>query len=317
MAGGISWKEFEAIVANLQRNFAAGGIVTPNDKIYGRNSQKKRQIDISVRLNVGGEDILIIIECKKWNRKADVKAVEAFAGVKEDVSANLGIMISTKGFTKAAHNTAKAKGINLYRYEDTITAGWPNGLETNVLLEIWDLTPTLAQFIHQDGSIEDITTDEGLDFTDKKTNQTCHLATLLRKIWDAATPTEKFNRSWVQESECLCPERPEIAKIKTGAESKLIRGYKIGRLQFEGLVNDLDGHAKVNKWKMVFGGTFTPITLEEKPPSSKTYSVMMRTTHIRTKDEIGEKTLNTLMNGVLKLTVSNKSVMKLPIRPSL
>ena len=63
--------------------------------------------------------MLIIVECKKWNAKLNVKAVEAFAGVKNDVGAHIGVMVSTAGFSKTAYRVAQQANINLYRYADT------------------------------------------------------------------------------------------------------------------------------------------------------------------------------------------------------
>lgn len=92
MANGISWKEFEAIVARLQKTFNKAGVVARDDKIIGRITGRSRQIDVSIRATFGTENVLIVVDCKKWSRKADVKAVEAFAGLKKDVAAQIGIM---------------------------------------------------------------------------------------------------------------------------------------------------------------------------------------------------------------------------------
>lgn len=317
MAGSISWKEFEAIVARLQSNFATGGKVTSDDKILGRNSGKKRQIDISVRANVGGEEILIIVECKKWNRKPDVKAVEAFAGVKEDVGAHLGIMVSTKGFTDAARRTASAKGISLYRYEDTLKLGWPNGLETKFLIEVWNLTPKFAYFTLKSGIEEPIVSDDDLDFIDSNTGEMGPIATLTRKLWDTLNIAEKYDRSWAIAVALNCPERPEIASITIGAESKLIRGYRLGKLQFEGLIDDAKGYAKVNGWKMIFAGDFVPLPAKEYGPHAPSYSLLARTTHVKTQDPQSAVLLKLFNQGIVQLEIKKPGVFKLPIRSPL
>ena len=313
MAGNISWKEFEAIVTRLQRMFAKDGKVTQDEKLAGRNSGQKRQIDIVIRAKVGVEDILIIAECKKWNRRPDVKAIEAFAGVKEDGGAHVGMMISTIGFTKAAHRTAQAKNISLYRHEDTLTEGWPAGIETNVLMEIWEITPTDAAYILNDGTEERIASDEGITLIDIKSLEEGSIASFLRKVWDQLPPEEKYDRSWAFQCDCTGPERPEIQQIVLGATSKFIRGYRAGRLQFEGLLDESKGHANVGGWKMVFGGDFTPLLKSSPPPHSKTLSVRLKTTHVKTSDPKSEKMAELLHNGVLELSVAHQSVTELPI----
>ena len=102
MASGISWEEFEAIIARLQTTFNKGTIVTRDEKLPGNLSGRLRQIDVCIRTKVGTENVLIIVECKKLNRKVDVKAVESFIGVKKDVGAQMGIMVSSEGFSRSA-----------------------------------------------------------------------------------------------------------------------------------------------------------------------------------------------------------------------
>jgi hypothetical protein len=57
----------------------------------------------------------------------------------------MGIMVSSAGFSKAAYERAAGENISLYKYKDTLNETWPSGLETNVLLQIWELTRLGAQ----------------------------------------------------------------------------------------------------------------------------------------------------------------------------
>lgn len=58
------WKRFEKLVYEIQREFAASAKVTLNDSIQGVDSRTPRQIDISVRQNIGQYSILVVIDCK-------------------------------------------------------------------------------------------------------------------------------------------------------------------------------------------------------------------------------------------------------------
>ncbi len=310
MAGGISWQEFEAIVARLQKSFSSG-LVTTNDKLMGRNSGVRRQIDVAIRADVGGEELLIIVECKKWTRKVDVQAVESFAGVKDDVSAHLGIMVSTKGFSKAATNTAKAKNISLYRYEDTLKEGWPSGLKTHLLVEFWELVPHTAHYILKDGSTEQIASDVGLDFIETKDGSPEPLATVIRKIWDSLDEKEKYDRSWKSTVVCDAPERPDIESLVVGAHSTFVRGYRWGRLQCEGLVDDAKSHIKVDKWKMVFEGDLIPLASENLPPKAESLSLLIRGTHVKTKDRVIEARAKLIKVGTLELEAKFTKVTEL------
>lgn len=315
MAGARSWQGFEAVIARLEKVFAKQGNVTRNERIVGRISGRKREIDITIRASIGGEDVLLVVDCKQWNRKPDVKAVEAFAGLKKDVGANLGIMISTKGFSKAAHRTAEHEGIKLYRYEDTTRQGWPSGLETNLLIHVWELTPTDAHFLLADGTEEAIASDEGLNCIETKTGEESGVATVLRKIWDSYPSDRKREESWVASVECSKPGRPEIRKLCIGARSRLIRGYRRGRLVFEGLIDEWGHEAKTSGWKMIFDGDFIPLAEDAKPPRAQTLSLHLSRTHVRTSDPRTERAADLIYRGALEFSVQAPEVMKLPVRP--
>jgi hypothetical protein len=57
-------------------------------KLDGRFSNTKRQIDVLVRQRVGQYEMLIVIDCKDYARPLDVKAVEEFHGLCDDVGAH-------------------------------------------------------------------------------------------------------------------------------------------------------------------------------------------------------------------------------------
>jgi hypothetical protein len=313
MAGGMSWKEFEAIVARLQRTFNKAGTVTCDEKIRGKISGRPRQIDICIRTTIGTENVLIIVECRKLNRKVDVRAVEAFAGVMKDVGAQMGIMVSTAGFSKAAYRRAAGENVSLYRYKDTLKEAWPSGLETNVLLEIWELTAIEARFILADGTEELITSDEELHFFGRDGKQLGGFATVLRKIWDKST-TEKREWAWVCECDCTTPERPEIRKLRVGAQSKLVRGIRKGRIHFEGLINESEGHAKVEGWKMVFDGALTPWPKEKPLPLTPSYSIMIRSVFVKTENPNSRALQGLIYDGAFWLSVKGAEVMNLPVK---
>jgi hypothetical protein len=118
------WKRFEVLVAKLQQEFTPEAKVTFNDKIMGRNSGVPRQIDISVRIKVGQFSLLIVLDCKDYSNPVDVKDVEEFLGLVDDVGANKGALVSSSGFTEAARTRAKNAGIDIYRLIDAENQDW-------------------------------------------------------------------------------------------------------------------------------------------------------------------------------------------------
>lgn len=96
------WEVYESqIFEKLKEEFPNADILK-NQKIKGLFSKAIRQVDILVSGNIIGKNFVIVIDCKKFNRKIDVKAVESFIGFIEDTKANMGIMITNNGYTKAA-----------------------------------------------------------------------------------------------------------------------------------------------------------------------------------------------------------------------
>lgn len=97
--------------------------VTANDKIVGKSGQT-RQIDVSVRERVGEFEVLIVIDCKDYKKRIDIKGVEEFKGLAEDVSANKAAMVAASGYTEGAKRRAQQAGIDLLRPLDSGDHPW-------------------------------------------------------------------------------------------------------------------------------------------------------------------------------------------------
>jgi hypothetical protein len=69
-------------------------------------SRTKRQIDILIEDRIAGFDLKVIVDCKYFNKKVDVKEVESFLSFLQDLKASKGVLITNEGYTKAAHNRA-------------------------------------------------------------------------------------------------------------------------------------------------------------------------------------------------------------------
>lgn len=85
-----------------------------DDSIFGQFSKVDRQVDISFRGNIAGNKILGIVDCKFSEKTAvDVKTVESFLGMLEDINANIGIIITNQSYSQAAKNRASVKSLKL------------------------------------------------------------------------------------------------------------------------------------------------------------------------------------------------------------
>lgn len=82
--------------AAIQHNVLSDGLL----------SKTKRQIDILIEGKIAGFDLRIIIDCKFFNKKVDVKDVESFLSFLQDLKASKGILITNNGYSEAAYNRA-------------------------------------------------------------------------------------------------------------------------------------------------------------------------------------------------------------------
>jgi Restriction endonuclease len=118
------WREFEKLAANIQKQLAPGARVSSNVRLLGKRTGIERQIDILVEQTVGQYSIRIVIDCKDYQDTVDVKDIETFMGMVEDVGANKGAIIAASGFSSTAKQRAKDAGIDLYRLVDTQSTKW-------------------------------------------------------------------------------------------------------------------------------------------------------------------------------------------------
>jgi hypothetical protein len=91
------WRTYEAYVTGaLQRRFP-GAAIHPNVRRRGLKSGVMRQIDVFA-------DVAdpVAIDCKCYGRKVDVKHVEAFLGMLDDLGVHAGILVTTKGYSPGA-----------------------------------------------------------------------------------------------------------------------------------------------------------------------------------------------------------------------
>jgi hypothetical protein len=65
-------RDLEILVAKIQKLLAPNAEVLHDVKLRGRKSNRMRQIDVLVRDRVGQYEILIIIDCKDYQRPVSV-----------------------------------------------------------------------------------------------------------------------------------------------------------------------------------------------------------------------------------------------------
>lgn len=107
------WKKYEIEVYEALKLAYPECEIEFNDSILGIYSKAERQIDFSIRGAIAGKRILGIVDCKFYNKNVDVKGVESFIGMSQDVNANFGFLITNNGYSQASKNRIKFSNIKL------------------------------------------------------------------------------------------------------------------------------------------------------------------------------------------------------------
>ncbi|WP_272656891.1 MULTISPECIES: restriction endonuclease [unclassified Providencia] len=132
------WKALEQLVAIIQQQLSPDAVVQHNVMLDGVSSETKRQVDVLVEQSIGQYKMRIIIDCKDYSNPVDVKGVEEFHGLVQDVCANQGALVCPAGFTKSALRRAQKLKIALYRPVSTGEHKWRTKVTAPVLCDIRD-----------------------------------------------------------------------------------------------------------------------------------------------------------------------------------
>jgi len=108
-----NWKEYEDLVCDALRQENPELIIERNIHIAGHLSNQRRQIDIALRGQMAGHDVLAVVDCKRYSRKIDVNDVGSFVTLLNDVGADIGILVTQMGYTKAAETLAIKSRVKL------------------------------------------------------------------------------------------------------------------------------------------------------------------------------------------------------------
>ena len=108
----------DALLQHLRHEFpnhllsVAGTEDGRQHKVHGRHSLVQRQVDVAVYRREKLRPILMA-DAKRYGRRIDVKDVECFIGMVDDVGADIGLLVAPKGFTAGAEQRARAASMEL------------------------------------------------------------------------------------------------------------------------------------------------------------------------------------------------------------
>lgn len=184
----LKWKKFEELVAKIQTDLAGDAVVTHNEMITGKRTGVSRQVDVSIRKNVGQFELLIVIDCKDYGRPLDVKDVEEFMGLAQDVGAHKAGMVAAKGFSDTAKKRAQDAGIELYRVVDTDDHDWKSIIEVPAVIEFTGVTKFSLSFsaVGDEPFVPPDATDlRGLILFDEQERARGTVRDLIGQMWNA------------------------------------------------------------------------------------------------------------------------------------
>jgi len=115
-------KGLEQLVSLLEQHLAAKGAkVTSPDSICDKATGQSREVDVSIRSEVGSTPVLVILECRDRARAQGVEWIEQLAEKRNSVGADVAVAVSSSGFTGPAERKAQALGVQTRRL-DEVTA---------------------------------------------------------------------------------------------------------------------------------------------------------------------------------------------------
>lgn len=154
------WKDFEQLITKIYTAATPNATVCHDEKIVGK-SGTECQIDVSIRARVGLHNVLIIVECKYHNRRIGIGRVGEFVEKMEDVRASQGVMVSSKGFTKDARQSAQRHGVTLLSYRQAEVSDWSVVGDTSSWVKIISRMPTaeVPWAVFPDGSAKPLKHD--------------------------------------------------------------------------------------------------------------------------------------------------------------
>lgn len=127
-------RAYERFIYEKFRRLFVDSRVTLNDRILGKQSGLIREIDVSVRADVEGGEVLYIVQCKdRGTRPADILILGEFSAVIRDVGAAKGFLICTSGFARSNHQYAESLGIELLTVEDIESDRWHADIQIPLL----------------------------------------------------------------------------------------------------------------------------------------------------------------------------------------
>ena len=113
-------RALEELVARLEAAAAGGKAEVKSPEFFtGRDSESRREVDVTVRSNVGNTPVLVMFECRDRSKTNDVRWMDEIAGKRDDIGADVAVAVAAGGgFSEGGKKAAAARRIDLRTVED-------------------------------------------------------------------------------------------------------------------------------------------------------------------------------------------------------
>jgi hypothetical protein len=107
------WRKYERQIEAELRKIAPDAETTFDAKLPGRFSQTNRQVDVLVEGEFKGYGpTQMAVDCKFFGSNVSVTGADTFVGYMDDLDVELGLLVTTKGFSESAQRRLQAaKGL--------------------------------------------------------------------------------------------------------------------------------------------------------------------------------------------------------------
>jgi hypothetical protein len=115
-------RDLERLVALVEKVLGPQAEVRSPDHLQDRDTGEPREVDVSIRLQVGSTPVLIIGECRDRKAIQDSTWIEQLAEKAKSVGAARALAVSRSGFYEAAIAKAKARGVEVRQLKSLTAA---------------------------------------------------------------------------------------------------------------------------------------------------------------------------------------------------
>lgn len=120
----MNWKEYEKEILLSFESLYRNCKISFDQQILGKYSETMRQIDVLIEGEILNEKIKIIVDGKNYSKKLDVRAVDTFISMAQDVEATHGILVTNHGYSegayKRAYNDPSNIELDILRFDDLL-----------------------------------------------------------------------------------------------------------------------------------------------------------------------------------------------------